>query len=252
MEKSLKQLKTIGDGANEQQIGTIVRGHILPFVVAFAEAIRFKWVALLVAEQFTTDDGKLDLAKNVVQQSGVVPQKQDRVGKLIVRNDEPFDIDWLLHQWGKLSDNAKILYVDGKPHAPYLEEGGIRLNLGKNPLNELLSVANGQAFPTSTRLKRDIQQWIHPQVVSQTLANHAYDRIGVEGDLQGSPNPNQISTVSYQLDMVGSLHLITMGILYLSGHKLKPAMHKKLKESPQNWWRRSTALPMWIRTLKKI
>lgn len=216
MGDSLKKLTEVG---NKNKKPDIVKNDLAPIVVAFSEAIRFTVVARAVRDAFVKNGGKLDMNANVLKLAGAGGPDQ--------RKSTKFSITWLTLNWGTLSDKVKVCYVDNQAPAPckYRDE---LLGLEKNQLNQLLGVATARAFPA--RGKRAVPQWLAlpaEQVVDPV------GQIGFDGDLQGSSSTNKISSITHSLDMVGSLHLITMGIMYLSGRKLQAVGTDHEVDSPE-------------------
>ncbi|EDS32752.1 conserved hypothetical protein [Culex quinquefasciatus] len=210
MGDSLKKLTEVGD---RNKKSAIVKEHLVPFVVAFSEAIRFTVVARAVRDAFVKNGGELDMKTNVLKLAGAGGPDQ--------RKSTRYDITWLTLNWGSLSEKVKVCYLDKQAPTPfkYCDEP---LGLEKNQLNQLLGVATARSFPAS-RGKREVQWFKQPvqQVVDPV------GRIGAEGDLQEASSSKPMSAITHHLDMVGSLHLITMGILYLSGRKLQAFEHER-------------------------
>lgn len=220
LDRSLEQLTLVGD--NMRRID-ILSEHLAPFVVAFSEAIRFPVVAKSVQEAIVKDRerGVLRLDKNVVpaRSLGHPDQRKD-----------PYvlDIYSLLLNWGKLSERVEPLYKN--QHGKCIEDTNYVLNLCKGQLNALLGMANSQAFkkfvPVPARSKRDLDYTYSnafPQHLPLLEQEDIINRIDYEGPVRQSSSAG-ITNPTIRPDLVGGLHLLTVGMLYLYGRKMNTSI----------------------------
>ncbi|XP_065088165.1 uncharacterized protein LOC135709705 [Ochlerotatus camptorhynchus] len=216
---SLTKLTQVGDTSKRSQIMT---QHLGPFVVAFSEAIRFPVVAREVQGAIRKATGTVKLSKNLVNQLSLGHPSERTKGYV-------FSIYSLLLNWSKLSDRVVPLYSNPPQPAPALQDGKYTLRLEKNQLNTLLGVANSYRFTQINtgpgRGKRDLTSIFdnaipqHPALLEQQQIN----RIDYEGNAGQSPpmsSSSGIASITHSPDVVGALHLLTVGLLYLYGRKM--------------------------------
>lgn len=222
LDKSLNKLTEIGD--TNQRI-SIMEEHLAPFVVSFSEAIRFPVVAKLVQREIVKNkvdnEGTLYLNESIVAELSLGHPAQRGEGYI-------FHIYSLLLNWGNLSKAAKGVYSE-YGHA-CINDTNYALNLCKGQLNALLGVASSLTFdryiPPSSRSKRDLEKIYYNTVPGHQplLEPHIGNGIDYEGNVQQSPPPNtsspSLSGITASPDLVGALHLITVGMLYLYGRRM--------------------------------
>ncbi|KXJ78157.1 hypothetical protein RP20_CCG005487 [Aedes albopictus] len=218
--ESLTQLVQIGDTKKRKDI---VETHLSPFVVAFAEAIRFPVVKREVQDMIRKPPGTfLKLSKNIIPMLSL-GHPDERTSKQV------FSIYSLLLIWGKLSDRVPALYGDPPQNLPAIgKKGDFPLHLDKVQLSTLLGVANSNSLkhlpvaPTR-RAKRDISStFVSSLRHTPTLLEHHIDYIDYDGKLQQkhqSPSAGATS-ITHTPDVIGALHLLAVGMLYLTRKKL--------------------------------
>ncbi|KXJ78158.1 hypothetical protein RP20_CCG005488 [Aedes albopictus] len=216
--ESLQQLVQIGDTFKRIDI---MKDHLSPFVVAFAEAIRFPVVAREVQDVIRKPLGTLKLSKNLVRMLSL--------GHPDARTpNHVFSIYSLLLSWGKLSDRVPALYGNPPQYLPPIVKDQYILNLDKNQLSTLLGVANSQSFQKfsvalNTRGKRDLfSPFANSVDHSSSLLDHQIDYIDYDGNLQQdrSSSSSGVSSITHAPDVIGALQLLAVGMLYLARKKL--------------------------------
>ncbi|KAL1392827.1 hypothetical protein pipiens_012193, partial [Culex pipiens pipiens] len=206
MGKSLEQLAMIGDGSGKV---AIVEKNIMPFVVAFSEAIRFKVICKAVQDVFTKDGGTFNMKSNALNPAGAGGPDQ--------RRKTAYDYEWLVQHWGQISDRVKPCY-DGKVTSPFNFHGE-ELWLGKEQLGQLLSVAMASSF--TPRTKRDVPNWLNHHIPLEKQAG------AVPNLLESSSSSANQPAVANRFELAGALQLISFGVLYLSGQQLKPTEYER-------------------------
>ncbi|KXJ73132.1 hypothetical protein RP20_CCG016444 [Aedes albopictus] len=216
--ESLQQLVQIGDTFKRIDI---MKDHLSPFVVAFAEAIRFPVVAREVQDVIRKPLGTLKLSKNLVRTLSL--------GHPDARTpNHVFSIYSLLLSWGKLSDRVPALYGNPPQYLPPIVKDQYILNLDKNQLSTLLGVANSQSFQKfsvapNTRGKRDLFSPFSNSVNhGSSLLDHQIDYVDYDGNLQQdrSSSSSGVSSITHTPDVIGALQLLAVGMLYLTRKKL--------------------------------
>ncbi|XP_062556909.1 uncharacterized protein LOC134221738 [Armigeres subalbatus] len=229
---SLRQLTQIGDTSKRSQIMT---QHLGPFVVAFSEAIRFPVVARSVQNAIRKNTGTVSLSTNLVQPLSL-GHPSERTPKHV------FTMYSLLLNWSKLSDRVPAFYGNPPKQMPPLVEGRYTVNLEKNQLNTLLGVANSYRFqkftpaPVNNRGKRDLQSLFD----SSTRPNPAQleqhiNYVDFEGNVQGAnpPPPMAMVSIMHNVDVVGALHLFTVGLMYLYRRKMNVPLEVNSYQDPR-------------------
>lgn len=230
---SLRQLTQIGDTSKRSQIMT---QHLGPFVVAFSEAIRFPVVARSVQEAIRKNAGTVSLSTNLVRPLSL-GHPSERT------ENHVFTMYSLLLNWSKLSDRVPAFYGNPPRQMPPLVEGRYTVNLEKNQLNTLLGVANSYRFqkftpaPVNNRGKRDLQSLFdsvtrpNPAQLEQQI-----NYVDFEGNVQGGPPPPPsmaMSSITHNVDVVGALHLLTVGMMYLYGKKMSVPLEGSSYQDPK-------------------
>ncbi|XP_065088166.1 uncharacterized protein LOC135709707 [Ochlerotatus camptorhynchus] len=215
---SLNKLTQVGDTSKRSQIMT---QHLGPFVVAFSEAIRFPVVAREIQGAIRQSTGTVRLSKNILEPLSI-GHPDERC------NQFSLSIYELLLNWGKLSDRVPLVYAIGSDGAPPLRESDCILRLEKNQLNTLLGVANSHRFDrintAPVRGKRDLTIMFdntipqHPALLEQQI-----NGIDYEQSLPMSA-PCGTTSITHSPDVIGALHLLTVGLLYLYGRKMNVAV----------------------------
>lgn len=221
LRQNLEMLRMIGDSSKSNDV---IENNIAPFVILFAEAIRFPVIASAIQEAIRKYGGKLKLGRDV-KPSNWVEEGGDE--------DDIIELNELTTIWGKLSRCVPTLrkkdictevpikrLVDG-----YLQN--IKVNINKIQLNDILGVANSHDIdkpitPTRRRAKRDAPiAFLQPsQQRHALLGQQEANLLDHDDNQQPFTASTAINPTRFRPDVVGALHLLTLGILYLSGGKL--------------------------------
>lgn len=193
--------------------------HLGPFVVAFSEAIRFPVVAREIQGAIRKAAGTVSLSKNLVRPLSL-GHPSERTSNHV------FTMYSLLLNWSKLSDRVPAFYGNPPKQMPPLVEGRYTVNLEKNQLNTLLGVANSyrfQKFTIAPRGKRDVTSMFDNSIHRNVpLLEQDIKSIDYEENVQqaSSSPPMGMASVTHSPDVIGALHLLTVGMLYLYGKKM--------------------------------
>lgn len=218
----LQKLTKIGDKRERKRV---LENNLSPFVILFAEAVRFPVIATAAQEAFRADAGTLKLSQDVVPPNLAVQANVIRIHTLLLI-------------WGRLSTCVKTLLVDNqcvatvevweKPSKEYPD--GFLLpretKIDKESLKVLLGVANSYSFSKfnipRARGKREASfALLQPVQQRLTLSHRPENLLGYDDHLeQPSDGTSAISAVLPSLDIPGALQLLTLGILHLTGRRL--------------------------------
>nr|XP_029732204.1 uncharacterized protein LOC115268314 [Aedes albopictus] len=215
LEYYLQKLTLISDKMKRMEAMTFLS----PFVVLFAEAIRFPVIATLAQRAFRSVDGTLKLSTDVAP-----PE--------MARNSYVIMIHKLLLNWGTLSSCVEALHKNNKCNATFgvranptwqFPEGKLtakEVDINKGTLLALLGVANSCAFQklkvSQGRGRRDISLKLFLQQ-QQALLHSQQNLLQYDGN--GQPSTRD---VLHHLDMTGTLCLATLGVLNFTGRRLQP------------------------------
>lgn len=217
LEFNLQKLTQISDKMKRME----AMPYLSPFVILFAEAIRFPVIAKLAQRAFRSVDGTLKLSTDVT------PREMGNNSYVIM-------IHKLLLNWGNLSGCVKSLSMNKNCLATFdtrakptweFQEGHLtakQVDISKGTLLTLLGVANSCAFEkfkvTQARGKRDVLygplQLFRQQ---QTLLRSQKQLLQYDGNGHASTKE-----VHHHLDITGALCLATLGILNFTARSLQP------------------------------
>lgn len=218
----LQKLTKIGDQKERKKV---LENNLSPFVILFAEAVRFPVIAKAAQDAFQAVAGTLKLSQDVVPPKLAVQANVIRIHTLLLI-------------WGRLSTCVKTLFVDNqcvatvevweKPSREHPE--GFLLpretKIDKESLKVLLGVANSYSFSKfnvpRARGKREASfDLLQPVQQRLTLSHRPGNLLGYDDYLQQpSGSTSAISAVLPSLDISGALQLLTLGVLHLTRRRL--------------------------------